>query len=164
MRSLGRTIIRWRTQIAAWHQARFTNAPTEAANNLIKRVKRIAFGFTRFRNYRVRVLLYPGRLSRWAPGRTCPGWPDSSKPTLWRAAQRIATTTARPIPSTAPTSPGRTATATRSGWATSRTALPTLVTHDFSSFFPFGGCGSTLSVGKTCGLQAGGKNHVTVHR
>ncbi|HET6834947.1 MAG TPA: transposase [Acidimicrobiales bacterium] len=61
VRSLGRTILRWRHQIAAWHQARFTNAATEAANNLIKRVKRIAFGFTRFRNYRVRVLLYAGR-------------------------------------------------------------------------------------------------------
>jgi transposase len=60
-RSLGRTIIRWRDQIAAWHQARFTNAPTEAANNLIKRIKRVAFGFSRFRNYRVRVLLYAGR-------------------------------------------------------------------------------------------------------
>lgn len=65
VRQLGRTILRWRHQIAAWHQARFTNAPTEAANNLIKRVKRIAFGFTRFRNYRVRVLLYAGRPS-WA--------------------------------------------------------------------------------------------------
>jgi len=31
------------------------------ANNLIKRIKRIAFGFTRFRNYRIRVLLYAGR-------------------------------------------------------------------------------------------------------
>jgi transposase len=61
VRSLGRTILRWREQIAAWHQAKFTNAPTEAANNLIKRIKRIAFGFTRFRNYRVRVLLYAGR-------------------------------------------------------------------------------------------------------
>ena len=27
------------------------NGPTEAPNNLITRVKRIAFGFTRFRNY-----------------------------------------------------------------------------------------------------------------
>lgn len=61
VQSLGRTILRWKHQIAAWHQARFTNAPTEAANNLIKRVKRIAFGFTRFRNFRVRVLLYAGR-------------------------------------------------------------------------------------------------------
>lgn len=58
---LGRTLIRWRDQIAAWHQARVTNAATEGMNNLIKRVKRVAFGFTRFRNYRIRVLLYAGR-------------------------------------------------------------------------------------------------------
>ena len=37
---LGRTIATWRTQISNWHAARVTNAPTEAANNLIKRVKR----------------------------------------------------------------------------------------------------------------------------
>jgi transposase len=37
-----------RDQIASWHQAKFTNAPTEAAHHLIKRVKRIAFGFTAF--------------------------------------------------------------------------------------------------------------------
>jgi transposase len=61
VRSLGRTLGRWRDQIAAWHQAHVSNGPTEAANNLIKRVKRVAFGFTRFRNYRVRVLLYAGR-------------------------------------------------------------------------------------------------------
>ena len=58
---LGRTLIRWRTQIAAWHQAHVTNGPTEAANNLIKRIKRVGFGFRRFRNYRIRVLLYAGR-------------------------------------------------------------------------------------------------------
>ncbi len=29
------------------------NGPTEAMNNLIKRVKRAAFGFRSFRNYRV---------------------------------------------------------------------------------------------------------------
>ena len=72
VRSLGRTILRWREQIAAWHQARFTNAPTEAANNLIKRIKRIAFGFTRFRNYRVRVLLLrrPAQLAPTRHGHT----------------------------------------------------------------------------------------------
>ena len=57
---LGRTIVRWRTQIAAWHQARVYNGPTEAVNNLLKRVKRAAFGFTSFRNYRIRTLLYAG--------------------------------------------------------------------------------------------------------
>ena len=58
---LGRTIWRWRTQIANWHAARVTNAATEAANNLIKRVKRAAFGFTNFANYRIRALLYAGK-------------------------------------------------------------------------------------------------------
>ena len=61
VRSLGRTLIRWKDQIAAWHRAHVTNGPTEAANNLIKRIKRIAFGFTNFRNYRTRVLLYAGK-------------------------------------------------------------------------------------------------------
>ncbi len=46
--TLGRTLIRWRHQIAAWHQSHHTNGPTEAANNLLKRVKRVAFGFTNF--------------------------------------------------------------------------------------------------------------------
>ena len=59
--SLGRTLIRWRNEIAAWHRARVTNGPTEAVNNLIKRVKRAAFGFTSFRNYRIRSLLYAGK-------------------------------------------------------------------------------------------------------
>lgn len=61
VRSLGRTLVRWKNQIAAWHRAHLSNAPTEAANNLIKRIKRVAFGLTRFRNHRIRVLLYAGR-------------------------------------------------------------------------------------------------------
>ncbi len=60
-RSLGRTLQRWRKEIAAWHTAHVTNGPTEAINNLIKRVKRAAFGFTSFRNYRIRSLLYAGK-------------------------------------------------------------------------------------------------------
>jgi transposase len=65
VRSLGKTLRRWKQQIAAWHRAQVTNGPTEAANNLIKRVKRAAFGFTSFRNYRVRSLLYAGK-PNWA--------------------------------------------------------------------------------------------------
>jgi transposase len=61
VRSLGRTLIRWRLQIAAWHTFHVSNGPTEAANNLIKRVKRAAFGFTNFANYRTRSLLYAGK-------------------------------------------------------------------------------------------------------
>ncbi len=52
---LGRTLWCWHTQISNWHTARATNA---AANNLVKRVKRAAFGFTNFTNYRIRSLLY----------------------------------------------------------------------------------------------------------
>ena len=58
---LGRTLTRWHSQIVAWHHAHVSNGPTEAANNLIKRIKRIGFGFRRFRNYRIRALLYAGK-------------------------------------------------------------------------------------------------------
>ena len=61
VRSLGRTLHRWRLEITAWHACHFSNGPTEAMNNLIKRVKRVAFGFSNFRNYRVRALLYAGK-------------------------------------------------------------------------------------------------------
>ena len=61
VRSLGRTIARWRDQIVAWHRARVSNGPTEATNNLIKRIKRVGFGFRCFAHYRIRVLLYAGR-------------------------------------------------------------------------------------------------------
>ena len=59
--SLGRTIARWKHQIAAWHHARVSNGPTEAINNLVKRIKRVAFGITNFANYRIRALLYAGK-------------------------------------------------------------------------------------------------------
>ena len=58
---LGRTIRRWRSQIVAWHRCRHTNGPTESMNNLAKRVKRVAFGFRSFANFRIRALLYAGR-------------------------------------------------------------------------------------------------------
>jgi transposase len=61
VQTLGRTLRRWRDQIVAWHRARVTNGPTEAMNNLIKRIKRVGFGFRRFAHYRIRVLLYAGK-------------------------------------------------------------------------------------------------------
>jgi len=60
VRSLGRTLKRWRNEIIAWHKLHITNGPTESMNNLAKRVKRVAFGFRSFRNYRIRALLYAG--------------------------------------------------------------------------------------------------------
>ena len=58
---LGRTIARWATQITNWHHSAVTNGPTEGLNNLIKRIKRAAFGFRNFANYRIRALLYAGK-------------------------------------------------------------------------------------------------------
>ena len=61
VRRLGRTIGKWRHQIVAWHRSHVSNGPTEAVNNLVKRVKRVAFGFRRFDHYRIRSLLYAGK-------------------------------------------------------------------------------------------------------
>jgi transposase len=73
VRRLGRTIKRWRDQIVAWHRSHVSNGPTEAINNLVKRVKRVAFGFKKFAHYRIRALLYAGR-PNWdlLPGITPP--------------------------------------------------------------------------------------------
>lgn len=61
VRRLGRTIKKWKAQICSWHLSHVSNGPTEAINNLVKRVKRVAFGFRRFDHYRIRSLLYAGR-------------------------------------------------------------------------------------------------------
>ena len=58
---LGRTLQIWTTEITNWNKARVTNGPTESVNNLIKRVKRTAFGITRFKRLRIRALLYAGQ-------------------------------------------------------------------------------------------------------
>jgi transposase len=58
---LGRTIRKWFDKILNYHLAKVSNGPTEALNNLVKRIKRIGFGFRNFNNYRIRALLYAGR-------------------------------------------------------------------------------------------------------
>ncbi len=61
----GRTINEVAVELGTdWHtmnDAHTTNGPTENQNNLIKRIKRVAFGFTNFANDRIRPLLYTGR-------------------------------------------------------------------------------------------------------
>lgn len=52
-------------KIGNLHVARVSNGPTEALNNLIKRV---GFGFRKFANYRIRVLLYAGKPNWRVPG------------------------------------------------------------------------------------------------
>ncbi len=61
IRRLGKTIRTWFAKLCNFHLARITNGPTESLNNLIKRIKRIGFGFRNFENYRVRALLYAGK-------------------------------------------------------------------------------------------------------
>jgi len=61
VQKLGRTIRDWFAKICNYHLAKMSNGPTEALNNLIKRIKRIGFGFRNFENYRIRALLYAGR-------------------------------------------------------------------------------------------------------
>ena len=51
----------WRRPDRRLARAHVTNGPTEAINNLVKRVKRVAFGFRRFDHYRIRSLLYAGK-------------------------------------------------------------------------------------------------------
>lgn len=61
LQKLGRTLQQWFDKICNYHLARISNGPTEALNNLIKRIKRIGFGFRNFDNYRIRALLYAGK-------------------------------------------------------------------------------------------------------
>jgi transposase len=61
LQKLGRTLHHWFDKICNYHIARISNGPTEALNNLIKRIKRIGFGFRNFNNYRIRALLYAGK-------------------------------------------------------------------------------------------------------
>ncbi len=60
IRSLGRTLAAWRTEILAHHETGASNGPTEGLNLCVKRVKRCGFGLRRFEHYRLRVLLHAG--------------------------------------------------------------------------------------------------------
>src|SRR5205085_2551998 len=68
IQKLGRTIRKWFDKLCNYHLAKVTNGPTEALNNLVKRIKRIGFGFRNFDNYRIRALLYAGKPNWRVPG------------------------------------------------------------------------------------------------
>lgn len=58
---LGRTIAAWQEQLLAYFTTGgVSNGPTEAVNLLIKRIKRVGFGFRNLANYRLRLLLHCG--------------------------------------------------------------------------------------------------------
>jgi len=56
IRTLRRTLMKWREEILNYFKTKLTNARVEAHNNLAKLLKRNAFGFKNFGNYRLRVL------------------------------------------------------------------------------------------------------------
>ena len=60
IRSLGKTLASWRSEILAHHQSGASNGPTEGLNLCVKRVKRCGHGFKQFEHYRLRVLLHAG--------------------------------------------------------------------------------------------------------
>jgi transposase len=71
VRSLRRTLARWRTEILNHHATGASNGPTEGLNLLVKKVKRAGHGFRSFRNYRLRILLHAGGVD-WPAARPSP--------------------------------------------------------------------------------------------
>lgn len=70
IRSLAKTLARWRTEILARHDTGASNGPTEGLNLCVKKVKRCGHGFRRFKHYRLRVLLHTGGIT----------WPSRPRP------------------------------------------------------------------------------------
>jgi len=70
VRSLGKTLKSWRTEILAHHDTGASNGPTEGLNLCVKKVKRAGHGFRSFEHYRLRVLLHAGGIT----------WPERPRP------------------------------------------------------------------------------------
>jgi len=70
VRSLGKTLASWRSEILAHHDTGASNGPTEGLNLCVKKVKRCGHGFKSFENYRLRVLLHAGGIT----------WPERPRP------------------------------------------------------------------------------------
>ncbi len=60
LRTLAKTLCRWRPEILAHHTTGASNGKVEAANLTIKQVKRSGRGFRNLDNYRLRILLAGG--------------------------------------------------------------------------------------------------------
>ncbi len=56
IQTLRSTLLRWRREVLAYFQTRLTNGMTEGFNLKAKLVKRRAYGYRSFRNYRLRLL------------------------------------------------------------------------------------------------------------
>ncbi|MGH1469188.1 MAG: transposase [Bdellovibrionales bacterium] len=56
IKTLRKTLMKWRYEILNYFKTRITNARTEAYNNIAKLLKRNSFGIKQFKHYRLRVL------------------------------------------------------------------------------------------------------------
>lgn len=56
IKTLRKTLLKWRNEILNYFKTRITNARTEGFNHIAKLLKRNAFGFKSFANYRLKVL------------------------------------------------------------------------------------------------------------
>lgn len=56
LKTLRRTLLAWRVEILNYFKTRLTNGMTEGFNNKAKLVKRRAYGYKSFQNYRLRLL------------------------------------------------------------------------------------------------------------
>lgn len=56
IKTLRRTLLRWRKEVLNYFVRRITNGRTEGFNNVAKVIKRRSYGFRNFQNYRLRVL------------------------------------------------------------------------------------------------------------
>lgn len=61
LQAYAKTLKQFRTEILNWHDCHLTNAKSEAANNNVKRIKRLGYGFKNFQHFRNRVLLCAGK-------------------------------------------------------------------------------------------------------
>lgn len=59
VQTLGRTLVRWGSQIVAWHRAQVTNGPPRPWTTSSSGSS--GYGFRPFAHYRIRVLLYAGK-------------------------------------------------------------------------------------------------------
>jgi transposase len=56
IKTLRKTLLKWREEILNYFVYRLTNARTEGFNNVAKTVKKRSYGFRNFKNYRLRLL------------------------------------------------------------------------------------------------------------
>lgn len=56
IKTLRKTLMKWRQEILAYFETGLTNARTEGFNNVAKLVQKRAYGYRSFRNYRLRLL------------------------------------------------------------------------------------------------------------